>query len=269
MPNTKTVEVGPKLYLNGFPKSGTHLLDSMAVNVMAQANPEDNWMGNVDNSGFGTQVIHLDTFPKMLEEMPMHRYVKGHLAWDKNIAQSCIDNHWCHVFIFRDFRDVAVSMAYHAQKDKEGTNFPKKEKYEEMEYGEVLKRIIAGDENISGVMDRWEIYAPWLNENYALRIDYGYIVKNKVMACELFLDYLVGQTGKYLGITVDIDDESFNKLMHRMMYRLERPERSPTYRNGKTGDWKEHFTNEHKELFKESDKNNWLIRLGYEDDRNW
>ncbi len=265
----KIVEVAPKLYLNGFPKSGTHLLDCMAINVMAQANPSDNWMGNVDKSGFGTHLIHMDTFPKMLEEVPMHRYVKGHLAWDKNIVQSFIDNHWCQVFIFRDFRDVAVSMAYHAQKDKEGTNFPKKGKYEEMEYTEVLKRVITGDENISGVMDRWELYAPWLYEDWVLKFDYGDVMGNKEGAGEWFIKYLLEQTGQYLDFRPEIDGASYNKLMHRIMYRLEQPERSPTYRNGKTGDWKEHFTKEHKELFKESDKNNWLIRLGYENDRTW
>jgi len=266
---TKNVEVGPKLYLNGFPKSGTHLSDSMAVNIMTQANPEDNWMGNLDNSGFGVGLIHVDSFQKMLEEVPMHRYVKGHLAWDKNIAQSFIDNHWCKVFIFRDFRDVAASMAHHARNDKEGTRFPEKEKYEEMEFNEVLKRVITGDETIDGVMDRWELYAPWLNEDWVLKFDYGDILENKESACEWFIRYLLDKTGQYLGISTTLDGDEYNRMMHRMMNRLEHPEKSPTYRNGKTGEWKEHFTEEHKRLFKESDKNNWLIRLGYENDRNW
>ena len=269
MPNTKTVVVGPKLYLNGFPKSGTHLLDSMAACLLTQADNENNWMGNVDNNGFGTDLIHLDTFPKMLEEMQMRRYVKGHLGWEQNIVKSFLDNRWCKAFIFRDFRDVAVSTAYHAQKDNAGTHFPEKEKYKDMEIDELLKIIITGDENVAGVMERWEMYAPWLAEEWVIKLDYGNVIENKEIACELFIRYLYGRLGTYYNRKLEIPAEHFNVLMHRMMNRLARPEKSPTYRKGKTGDWKEHFTNEHKELFKESDKNNWLIRLGYEDDRNW
>ena len=263
------VEVGPKLYLNGFPKSGTHLLDSMAMCVLTQANDENNWMGNIDENGFGAEFIHLDTFPKMLEEMPDRRYVKGHLGWEQNIVKSFLDNRWCKAFIFRDFRDVAVSAAYHALKDNETTHFPKKEVYMGMEFDEVLRRVIAGDENITPLMDRWELYAPWLYEEWVLKFDYGKVINNKEDACELFIRYLYGRLGRYYGAKLEIPADHFNHLMHRMINRLEHPEKSPTYRNGKTGDWEEHFTEEHKRLFKESDKNNWLTRLGYANDEKW
>ena len=67
MTTTKIVEVGIKLYLNGFPKSGTHLLDSLALCVMRQANKDDNWMGNVGNDGFGCNFIHEEggKYPKL------------------------------------------------------------------------------------------------------------------------------------------------------------------------------------------------------------
>ena len=40
------------------------------------------------------------------------------------------------------------------------------------------------------------------------------------------------------------------------------------YRKGKPGDWKNHFTHEHRESFRER-FGDVLIRLGYEDDLNW
>jgi hypothetical protein len=261
------VEVGPKLYLNGFPKSGTHLLDSMAMCVMSQANTENNWMGNLDTDGFGTRFIHEDSFPKMLDELPDRRYVKGHLAWSSNLPMSFIDNRWCKAFIYRDFRDVAVSMAFHAHTGP--GSFPDKEFYEGLEYNDVLGRVITGDENVSSVMERWELYAPWLEEDWVLKFDYGDVMANPEVACELFVRYLYGRTGGYINTKASLGADYFNEVMHRMMNRLATPEKSPTYRNGKTGEWKNHFTDEHKELFKESDKNNWLIRLGYTNDRTW
>ena len=44
---------------------------------------------------------------------------------------------------------------------------------------------------------------------------------------------------------------------------------SPTFREGKTGGWREAFTDRHKRLFKESDAGGWLVRLGYEENDNW
>jgi sulfotransferase 6B1 len=44
------------------------------------------------------------------------------------------------------------------------------------------------------------------------------------------------------------------------------PTKSPTFRSGKTGEWKKHFTDEHKKIFKEVAGD--LLLLGYEKD-NW
>jgi hypothetical protein len=46
------------------------------------------------------------------------------------------------------------------------------------------------------------------------------------------------------------------------------PQRSPTFRSGKTGEWKKHFTPEHMKLFKDV-AGDLLIRLGYEKDNDW
>ena len=44
--------------------------------------------------------------------------------------------------------------------------------------------------------------------------------------------------------------------------------KSPTFRSGKTGEWKKHFTDEHKAIFKEI-AGDLLVRLGYEKNNNW
>jgi hypothetical protein len=46
------------------------------------------------------------------------------------------------------------------------------------------------------------------------------------------------------------------------------PEKSPTFRSGKTGEWKKHFTQEHKKVFIEV-AGDLLIKLGFEKDSNW
>ena len=46
------------------------------------------------------------------------------------------------------------------------------------------------------------------------------------------------------------------------------PKKSHTFRSGKTGGWKQYFTDEHKKLFNDV-AGDLLINLGYETSRNW
>jgi hypothetical protein len=46
------------------------------------------------------------------------------------------------------------------------------------------------------------------------------------------------------------------------------PAKSPTFRSGKTGEWKKHFTDEHKRIFKDA-AGDLLVQLGYEKNNDW
>ena len=46
------------------------------------------------------------------------------------------------------------------------------------------------------------------------------------------------------------------------------PSKSPTFRSGKTGEWRQHFTDEHKKIFKEV-AGDLLVKLGYEKNNDW
>jgi hypothetical protein len=46
------------------------------------------------------------------------------------------------------------------------------------------------------------------------------------------------------------------------------PRKSHTFRSGKTGGWRGHFTDQHKKLFKDV-AGDLLVRLGYEENNDW
>jgi len=46
------------------------------------------------------------------------------------------------------------------------------------------------------------------------------------------------------------------------------PAKSPTFRSGKTGEWKKYFTEEHRKIFKDV-AGDLLVRLGYESNNDW
>ena len=76
---------------------------------------------------------------------------------------------------------------------------------------------------------------------------------------ERILDHALGRGFSYL-------DERASAL--QALAEGVDPRRSPTFRRGKAGAWREHFSPETKALFKEV-SGDLLIRLGYEEDHNW
>lgn len=269
MGDKKAFEVGTRLYLNGFPKSGTHALAVLASMMLKRASDKNNWAGNIGQCAFGKpEEERLQKALRVFDVFPPNVYIKGHMAYDERVARAIQKNKVASVFIFRDFRDVAVSATFHAG-EGEGFSFPTKWFYRALDFDDRLKFIITGDEFIRGVMDRWEDYAPWLEEDWVLKVAYEDYIEHTEEMVELFIRYVYGKTANYYGLDITLDKDDFDMVKHRLMEGANHPEMSPTYREGKTGKWREYFTKEHKELFKESDKNNWLIRLGYENDTNW
>ena len=71
----------------------------------------------------------------------------------------------------------------------------------------------------------------------------------------------IRKIGQHVGLDLSVNDAE------RIADRLFDP-RSPTFRKGRIGDWRAHFREEHKEVFKEL-AGDVLVQLGYEKDLNW
>jgi len=270
MGTTKAREMEVKLYLNGFPKSGTHILNALAARILRIAVDGKNWLGNTPEHAFGRGTTKdKDKILKVMGVFTPNTFIKGHMAYDRDVAEAMQENGVCKAFIFRDFRDVAVSIAYHMAKPNVAS-FPNKEYYQALDFDTRLGLAITGDELIGGVMERWEQYAPWLDEDWVLKLTFEDYIEHPEEVCRLFLRYVYGKTASYAGYHVELERDSFEEMVRLLMLQVEHPEDvSPTYRKGKIGEWKSHFTEEHKRLLKKSDTNNWLVRLGYADNRAW
>ena len=228
MLDEKTVSVGIKLHINGFPKSGTHVLANMGDVVLRRKSARQNWLGNVIGNAFTTKIEEQSRVLRELNNLPPNSYTKGHMAYTPEVEQAFLDNKICAAFIFRDFRDVAVSATYHALGHK-NNSFPEIEFYQTLEFDEVLKRIITGDEHIAGVMERWEMYAPWLGMGWVLKVVFEDYIEYPEAVAEMFLRYLYGRTAKYYGIeAIEIDKEEFDREMRILKFATEHPETSAT-----------------------------------------
>jgi hypothetical protein len=200
-----------------------------------------------------------------------NHYLKAHCGYNNEVERFLYYFGVCHLFVYRDFRDVAVSQAYHILSD-DLVKFVHDDKQMYRDLGgfdDVLAAVIAGHDKYPGVMSRWEDYAPWLDVPWALKLTYESLRTDLYNCSREVLNYALNRVAGVFNRSVSMREDVFDLLAQIMTGQAEQKEDSPTFRKGSIGDWREHFTDEHKRLFKESDKNNWLVRLGYEKDGNW
>lgn len=259
----------PKIYLNGFPKSGLHLADRMALGILQEHNKERNWLGT---NAWTVERHHLDEVGMKIASLKHGQFIKGHMGHLMMIEAAFIAAYVGVVFIYRDLRDVLVSQKYHVLSKNGKLNHTGKGLYRNMKTDEkVMLAIINGLPEYPGLFDRWETFAPWLESKWALSMPFEQMINNPYLASNRLFDYAfelskyeAGQPDAFIDSRSHTRNAAIESIRRNMGVR-----HSTTLRTGKTGNWKEEFTPRVKEAFKKKDKNNWLVRLGYAKDDNW
>lgn len=265
-----------KALLNGFPKSGLHLL-VLTMRPLLKPAPVDHpifdqaWSGNFKYHSWSLEASQTERVTFKTGRMPPGTYLKSHMGFDQNIERFLYFFGCAQIFIYRDPRDVAVSQTYHIMEmPEEKALHPGRELYKELgNFDEALKAVIQGLDIYPGVMDRWEQYAPWLDVPWVFKVRYEDLLTDTETWAKSMLEYAVNRTARIWGSEADFQSEVTDVIVQRMAHTAHQTHMSPTFREGKIGKWKTHFTDEHKDLFKVSDKNNWLVRLDYAEDENW
>jgi hypothetical protein len=109
------------------------------------------------------------------------------------------------------------------------------------------------------VRQRYEGVLRWLEQEHVLCLRYEDFINNSQATLNSMLDQveMIGYpipTGRPRALSVLAD--------------AIQPKKSRTYRAGKTGGWREHFTDEHRRLFHEI-AGDLLVKLGYEKGNDW
>ncbi len=121
----------------------------------------------------------------------------------------------------------------------------------------ILGRPDAGVE-FPDIAARFAPYLGWLDRPEVLSIHFEDLINDRAAALTRIMDHMLARA-------------PLPALRQEILDALEgsiNPKRSPTFRSGKTGEWKKHFTPEHKKIFKDV-AGELLIRLGYEKDTDW
>jgi hypothetical protein len=114
------------------------------------------------------------------------------------------------------------------------------------------------DAEFPDIAGRFAPYLGWLDQPEVLAIHFEDLIHDRPAALTRIMDHLL--TRFPLPATRQLILDSLETSIN--------PKKSPTFRSGKTGEWKKHFTDEHKKIFKDV-AGDLLVKLGYEKDDNW
>ncbi len=254
----------PVLMANSFPKSGSHLLDQilMGFSKVAPFSPHvplpffsyDGETGKKHSVQEALAYIHA-LHP--LDVTSTHL-----LAWPEVVAEVCTPRFVPYI-IFRDPRDIVVSHVFYITEMEPGHAHYKYYNENLKNFDERLKVSILGrpdaDIEFPNIAQRFEQYQGWLERPEMLKVRYESLIHHRREALGEIVDHFLKRVN-----TLPTPREEIIDILEACID----PQKSPTFRSGRTGDWNKYFKEEHKKLFKEV-AGDLLIQLGYEKDQNW
>ena len=164
-------------------------------------------------------------------------------------------------FIFRDPRDVVVSHVFYVT-DMEARHVHHDYYASLPDFNSRLTVSILGRPDIGmefpDITTRFIPYLGWLDHPEVLSIHFEGLIDDRAANLTRILDHFLARVPLHSPQRLILDslESSIN------------PTKSPTFRSGKTGEWKRHFTEEHKKIFKDV-AGDLLVKLGYESNYDW
>lgn len=272
---TKEVAVDPRVFVCSFPKSGTHLVEQLVQPFVLPMPADKPWSGTFKGNSWTLNRIPVKKTLQRIGWIRDGTYAKGHLGYSEVLENYLWGIGAAVLFIYRDPRDVAVSLTHHILDDKP---HPHNEWYQEMDFDGALMAVIQGIGPYAGVMRRWNEYAGWLACEWIGKLRYGDIMADKPRWSRIILDYIVEHSAAHRGYDAAMSDELREQAVELMVANSEHTERSPTFRKGGSGGWREAFKTAHCVAFAESDmkaadeyglEEPWMTALKFEDDEDW
>jgi hypothetical protein len=169
---------------------------------------------------------------------------------------------WANYLIIRDPRDAIVSEIYYAQDIHPGhllhdhlASLPDME----ARIDTLIAGIPDGELERVDVRRHYARFLEWMDSPTVCVVRFEDLITDRRTAIGEVLDHM-----ETFGFKAGIPRDEAVSLLERQMA----PEKSDTFRKGRTGEWRNHFTPQNKEGFKRI-CGDLLIKLGYEQNDAW
>ncbi len=252
----------PPVFGNSKPKSGSHLLLQILsgfTQIMPYKYVAADPIRTITKDGRRRQANEILAD---LRDVPSGVIGWGYIeATPENVSFLCRPD-LVNYFIYRDPRDMLVSQVFFATDMNEEHGMH--EYYNSLpDFGERLKVAITGIDRegfrMVSVKQRYEGVFQWLEQKNVMCLRFEDLINNRDATLNAMLDE-VERTGYKIPTPRE-------KALPVLIEAIQ-PKKSHTFRSGKTGGWREHFTEQHKQLFKDV-AGDLLVRLGYEKSNDW
>ncbi|MEM8677104.1 MAG: sulfotransferase domain-containing protein [Cyanobacteria bacterium P01_G01_bin.67] len=249
---------GQKVLINSLPKSGTFLL-RRALSILPNFAPR--W--SIHGLDAGEPNLN-----RKIQNIRRGQFASGHLYWSEELTDLLVTNNIRTIFIIRDLRDVAVSLAFYLANKK--SNHHLYDYFASLESNDdrLMEVILGAKQQLfsdcptpKSLGEFGMAFFPWLKEPNCLAVRFEDLIgsagggddQKQIESFREIINYL----------ELDISAEKTAQLSQKLFFQ-----NSHTFRKGKIGDWQNWFTAEHKRVFKEF-AGKALIEFGYEDDDDW
>jgi hypothetical protein len=252
----------PPIFGNSKPKSGSHLLLQILnglTKILPYRYADAEPIRTIKKDG-GRRTV--DDVLADLKRVPNDVIGWGYVeASPENVSLLCKPDR-VNYFIYRDPRDMLVSQVFFAT-DMHGEHGMHAYYNSLPDFGARLNVAITGIDRdglyMVNIKQRYEGVFQWLEQKHVMCIRFEDLINNRDVTLNAMLDE-VEKTGYKIPTPRE-------KALTILVDAIQ-PRKSHTFRSGKTGGWKEHFTDEHKKLFKDV-AGDLLVMLGYEIGNEW
>jgi hypothetical protein len=253
-----------------FPKSGTHLLDQILLGFSKVA-PFSRRLHSfyAEYEGESGRKRSPEQALAWLDSLHPRDIASAHLFARPEVLKRVCSPAFVPYFIFRDPRDVVVSHVFYVT-DMEARHVHHDYYQSLPDFAARLKVSILGRPDLNAcpepgrrvefpnIADRFAPYLGWLDQPAVMTIHFEDLIHDRAGTLNRIIDHCLARAPFQAarGLILEALESSIN------------PKRSPTFRSGKTGEWKKYFTDEHRKIFKEV-AGDLLLHLGYEKNNNW
>ncbi len=260
----------PVLLGISFPKSGTHLLDQILLGFSKVA-PFSRRLHSfyAEYEGESGRKRSPEQALAWVNSLRPGDVASAHLFARPAVIERVTSSAFVPYFIFRDPRDVVVSHVFYVT-DMEARHVHHDYYQSLPDFNARLTVSILGrpDANacpepsrrveFPNIADRFSPYPGWLDQSAVMKIHFEDLINDRLGTLNRIIDRFLAR----------VPLQTPRQLILEALETSINPKRSPTFRSGKTGEWKKYFTEEHKKIFKDV-AGDLLVRLGYEKDNDW
>ena len=256
------LQKSPTVLGNSMPKSGSHLI-TQVLKGFTRLGPFVNTGFPPVNRSENNHKLRKDEVIANIEHMRPGDISYGYIKSEKDYIALLTQSNRATVFLYRDPRDMIVSHVFYATQIHPGHGMHEyyTEKLTSMEerINAAIRGVNVPGSELSPIRVKYDGYMDWLNQPDILSLRFEDLILNRGFSLGELLDFLNKR-----GFPIQIEHEKAIAVLESTISHR----KSGTYRKAQPGNWREHFTEANKAIFKEH-TGDLLERLEYEKDGFW